>query len=311
MTVFLPFSTSLRLALMLAICGFAAAGHDLCAAELEPTPASADQAKPVVAKPKMPIIRDQLVIDWIVAASRIERISGTFTRYTYNHRFQRDYRATGTFYFEGTEGIYQSQPKQVESGTTGRSKNQFGKPCEPYQVKSEEAAERWFFLGSELVRIDDSIKNVASTRLPFWGRSTIESPLSIMNSANLRHKFEIHLLGHDREHGTFLVKLSPKRSTDIFGDYLAVFVILDDISFLPRAMRLVEHGETHEVVHVFQNVRVNNAAKIGKLARLGPDYRQILADGQQSSELSMGWWSSRSFKLPTKKDVFWEVTPVD
>ncbi len=259
------------------------AGTGLPAGGVAPTTRTAGKERPVGQPLRVDAVSpelEQLLADWEKSSGQIETMTGSFYKYTYNHRFQVEERAVGEFLYEMPDrGVYRTMPAKIKKGDIGRSKDEAGKECDPYTLKPAEEAERWICTGKQVKQVKEGLKTYTVTDVPesSQGANIIESPLPFlfgMKAEQAKRRYQMRILSHDK--GSYLLEVIPKLAMDSVN-YRKAFLFIDDKEFLPRAVRLIDAAGQEETVHNFTGLQVNQpAGALAKLYTLTADYRRTV-----------------------------------
>jgi len=211
---------------------------------------------------------ERILKDWSQATDKIQKLQGKHTRWVYNHTYEVEQQAVGSFYYEapdkGRMDIKgQSEPirdrfgKKVDRNkfTNGKSDLRNGKV---YQFKNS-LSEIWIADGRNIKQIDEKRKTIDVYPIPPGkrGKNIMDGPLPFLfgmppDKAKKRFRFKLLRESETKVWLQIWPNLQQDRAT-----WKEAKVILLKPSYLPEAVQLIDPGGTTETVYKFYSLRVN------------------------------------------------------
>ncbi len=211
---------------------------------------------------------EKFLKDWELRTAQIKTMTGSFTRWKYDHTFEVVKQAEGSFaYAAPDKGNYELRKAPVEKGETITPN---GRP-RPYAVKPDEP-ERWVCTGKEVIRIDDKAKTYEKVSIPpeSQGQNIIDGPLPFLfgmkaDRAKKRYR-DFKLLKNDDSEIRLELRSFDKEDAK---NWDTAIIRIDPKTFTPIAVKLVDTSGA-ESVHLFSDIAINAKPKGGPFAVIFP-----------------------------------------
>jgi TIGR03009 family protein len=205
---------------------------------------------------QLPPELEQVLRDWEAKSSQFQRLRGNQHRITYDDTFGVEKHCDGEFTYEAPDkGSYKLEPSKIPENSVSRTKTRTG---QPYTLQAGDT-ERWVCTGEFIVQINDKEKTYSVIEIPpeNRGKNIIDGPLPFlfgMKAEQAKMRYFLKLLP-GRE-GQVWLSVKPRRREDA-ANWREATVIIDDQTFLPFAVRLVDPSGQGTTVHTFSNIEVN------------------------------------------------------
>lgn len=205
---------------------------------------------------QLPPELEQVLRDWEAKSSQFQRMRGNQHRIIYDDTFGVEKHCDGEFTYEAPDkGSYQLEPSKIPKNSVSRTKTKSG---QPYTLQAGDT-ERWVCTGEFIVQINDKEKTYSVIEIPpeNRGKNIIDGPLPFlfgMKAEQAKMRYFLKLLP-GRE-GQVWLSVKPRRREDA-ANWREATVIIDDQTFLPFAVRLVDPSGQGTTVHTFSNIEVN------------------------------------------------------
>ena len=218
--------------------------------------------------PNVPPEIERILEDWSKASGGITELRGEHGRIVYDHVFEVSKHSTGHFYFKGPDkGRIDLNPLKVNPGDPDpHKKNPQGKP---YTLQVDQQ-ERWICDGQQILRIDDTKKEMEVFPIPeeARGKNIMEGPLPFlfgMPPDKAKRRFEFKLAQPETDEIVHL-HVRPLLAQDAQNWSRAEVMLLKRQDYLPYAVRLFAPSGTEETVYEFKK----DTLKIGPQRALLP-----------------------------------------
>lgn len=217
--------------------------------------------------PNVPPEIERILSDWSKASGNITELRGEHGRIVYDHVFEVSKHSTGHFYFKGPDqGRIDLNPLKVKPGDPDpHKKNANGKP---YTLQVDQQ-ERWICDGQQILRIDDTKKEVEIFPIPeeARGKNIMEGPLPFLfglppEKAKRRFEFKLAQESDEIVH----LHVRPLQSQDAQNWSRAEVMLWKTRNYLPYAVRLFAPSGTEETVYEFKQ----DTLKVGPQRALLP-----------------------------------------
>lgn len=248
--------------------------------------------RPVAAEMKVPAVEAldpkmwKVLQDWELATKDIKALYAEHQRFVYDQTFAVEKRGEGKVWYESPDhGRYEVDPSNVK----GLKAKKLDANGAPFKLQPHEP-EKWICTGAEVVKVDDSKKEYEKITIPpeDRGMNMMNGPLPFiigMKAEQARKRYFLQLIKHDN--GEIWVHARPRfqRDATLWSDAI---VILDEKTFLPRAVQLTDPTGNQVTTHTFKKMdpRTKEFAKTGFPAWIaGGDPFAFNAKGYQPAML--------------------------
>jgi TIGR03009 family protein len=259
----------------------------------QPAAAKPGQAiRPVAAEMKVPAVEAldpkmwKVLQDWELATKDIKALYAEHQRFVYDQTFSIEKRGEGRVWYESPDhGRYEVDPSNVK----GQKTKKLDANGTPFTLQAHEP-EKWICTGAEVIKVNDAKKEYEKIVIPQEdrGMNMMNGPLPFiigMKADQARRRYYLKLLKH--ENGEIWVHARPREQRDatLWSDAI---VILDEKTFLPRAVQLTDPTGYQTTTHTFKKMdpRTKEFAKTGFPAWIaGGDPFAFNAKGYQPAML--------------------------
>ena len=225
---------------------------------------------------------EKILRDWEHKSSRIKYLHGRVRRTVYNLLFEEERVADGQFFLAPNTWRIDLEGRPAKIGAAG---NRIGNTGQPFRLVADRS-ERWIYTGDELVMVDDEKKTFQVMPLPenlnangdpgALGILSFPFMLFAMTREDLRRRFEIEL-NNAKSHDPVLI-MRPKSQTEL-KSFRKLYVLIDQATSLPSAIKLFDSTETVEIVYSLESVRTDVAGLRRKAGGDNPFYPDLKGDG--------------------------------
>ncbi len=225
--------------------------------------------RPVAAEMKVPAVEAldpkmwKVLQDWELATKDIKALYAEHQRFVYDQTFAVEKRGEGKVWYESPDhGRYEVDPSSVK----GQVARKLGTDGKPYSLQPHEP-EKWICTGAEIIKVDDTKKEFERIVIPpeDRGMNMMNGPLPFiigMKAEQARRRYFLQLLKH--ENGEYWVHAKPRdqRDATLWSDAI---VILDEKTYLPRAVQLTDPTGNQTTTHTFKKMdpRTKEFARTG------------------------------------------------
>ncbi|MCA9075732.1 MAG: hypothetical protein KDA93_11910 [Planctomycetaceae bacterium] len=213
---------------------------------------------------------ERVLNEWEQKTSKIEKLRGIHQRYEYDHVFNQEKRAVGSFWHEAPDKgrIDFNVDQQPEIPKDGINPAKKGPNGQSFHVIAE-APTMWVCNGAEILQIDIDNKSFNQIEIPVpdRGQNIMDGPLPFlfgMKAEKLKTRYQMSLgQMHGQTDNTgrpiYHLVASPLLQSDA-RNWKRAEVRLDAKYCLPIAIRLIDPGGTKETVYVFplRNMKANS-----------------------------------------------------
>lgn len=204
---------------------------------------------------------ERVLNEWEQKTAKIEKLRGVHQRYEYDHVFNQEKRAVGSFWHEAPDKgridfNVDEKPPIPQGGVNPQKKGPNG---QPFHVVPE-APTMWVCNGAEILQVDIDNKTFDKIEIPVpdRGQNIMDGPLPFlfgMKADKLKSRYKMSLgamHGQKDRNGRTIYHLvaSPLLQADA-RNWKRAEVRLDAKYCLPIAIRLIDPGGTKETVYVF------------------------------------------------------------
>ena len=213
---------------------------------------------------------ERVLNEWEQKTGKIQKLKGVHQRYEYDHVFNREKRAVGSFWHESPDKgridfNVDEKPPIPDGGVNPQKKGPNG---QPFQVVPE-APTMWVCNGAEILQIDIDNKTFDKIEIPVpdRGQNIMDGPLPFlfgMKAEKLKARYKMSLGSMHRQKDAsgreiYHLVASPLYQADA-RNWKRAEVRLDAKYCLPTAIRLIDPGGTKETVYVFplRNMSANS-----------------------------------------------------
>ena len=228
---------------------------------------TADQQQPQV-EMRIPEDLERLLVAWEEKSSGVERLRGTFMRYVYDSVFNFEKRAHGRFWYQAPdEGRMDFQTVELPDPPINPGK--IGSNGEPFRIEAEES-QQWICTGQEIFIIHKDLEIYDYIQIPphQQGRNISNGPLPFlfgMRADDAKERYHMNLGEQNWPEGRVVagedgqpVRMRPQVHVVAYPkleqdqrEWRRAEVLLDGVTFLPRAIRLLDPTMNKETVYVF------------------------------------------------------------
>lgn len=207
---------------------------------------------------------EEILVNWERSSKKVNRLSGKFIKFTYQHTFSVETRAEGDFLYEAPDrGVYMVKGVHIQTGEKSKKVDAKGTP---YDLKPDQP-ERWICNGSEIMRFNETDRTYESVSIPpeNRGENIIDGPLPFlfgMRADQAKRRYDMKLIKLTKEEAW--ISAIPRLQMDA-ANYQEAIVILNLADYLPNAVKLVDPSGSSETVHRFGQMDINR--KPGLLSR--------------------------------------------
>lgn len=189
---------------------------------------------------------------WEKNTAQITRMSGTFSRMTYDDVFGVEKRSTGQFMYETPDkGRIDFFAVKLPNGAINEGK-QTSRNID-YKIVTDDP-QRWVCTGTQVLIIDDSAKSVQQVDIPpqYQGQNIVDGPLPFLFGIKAQKALQRYQLDIGARHSEQIYHLvaKPLLRQDA-QEWSVAEVMLNPQSFLPQAIRTFDPAGTKETVYVF------------------------------------------------------------
>ncbi len=167
--------------LLLVAVWIALTSSSLLAQDIPPAPVGDPPANSADAPQQLPQELEAELLQWANATKDIPKLEGEHTRWIYDHVFQVEKRAIGSFYYEAPDkGRIDLEPDpKVHPGAV--NSNKIGKNGKPFTIQPDQA-EKWICDGQTIMQINDDEKTYESIQIPpqNQGHNIMDGPLPFL-----------------------------------------------------------------------------------------------------------------------------------
>ena len=189
---------------------------------------------------------------WEKNTAGINRMSGSFSRMTYDDVFGVEKRSVGQFMYEAPDkGRIDLNAVELPKSAINQGK-QTSKGVN-YKVVADDP-QRWVCTGTQVLVIDDTSKSVQQVDIPpqYQGQNIVDGPLPFLfgikaEKAERRYQLEI---GSRHSAEIYHLVAKPLLRQDA-QEWSVAEVMLNPQTFLPQAIRTFDPAGTKETVYVF------------------------------------------------------------
>jgi TIGR03009 family protein len=197
---------------------------------------------------------EKILADWELQSGKVQTLYCTFKKFRYNHKWQIEYRSEGQVVYKAPDhGVYWQTATKITDDMQGRKLDQNNRPIAvPYQLQADKA-ERWV--------CNEAEKTYQQHEIPadMRGKNIVEGPLPFlfgMKADAAKKRYWMKLAKHNKEAHEIWINVMPKTKMDA-ANYQRATVVIDDTQFTPKAVRLIDPTGMEEIVHTFQDMKVN------------------------------------------------------
>ena len=212
---------------------------------------------------------ERILKEWSQESNKIQKLQGKHARWEYNHTYEVEQQAVGSFYYEAPDKgridiTGQSKPikDEREKFKNGKRDKINGKV---YQFKNS-FSEIWIADGRNIKQIDEKRKTVEVFPIPPGkrGKNIMDVPLPFMFGMppeKAKKRFRFKLLKESEK--KVWLQIWPNLQQDR-AHWKEAKVILLKPSYLPQAVQMIDSGGTTETVYQFYSLRVNKPRTLWK-----------------------------------------------
>jgi TIGR03009 family protein len=210
---------------------------------------------------------EQLLIAWEQKSSQITRLRGMFMRYVYDNVFSVEKVSRGMFwYYSPDKG--RMDFRAIELPDPPIDSRKVDANGEPFHLEADEN-QRWICTGKEIYIIHDDVKLYDYIEIPpqQQGQNISRGPLPFLfgiQAEEAKNRYQLSLGDQNWPRGRVIerdgeqVQLTPQVHVIAYPkleldarEWRRAEVLLDGVTFLPRAIRLLDPTMNRENVYVF------------------------------------------------------------
>lgn len=202
-----------------------------------------------------------MLAEWEDRTSKIKRMEGSFTKFSYDDVFLVEKRAVGKFCYEAPDRGAFEQEGSVPNGVK-ESRKLDPKTGKPYTIEADQDL-RWVCDGEEIMIIKETEKEYESVGIPVEqrGLNIINTPLPFvfgMKADQAIQRYEIALNANSKLPNTIWLIVKPLWHNDQM-EWKQADVLLDKKTFLPQAIRLLDPAGAKLTTYTFEaaSLKVN------------------------------------------------------
>jgi len=202
---------------------------------------------------------ERILKEWSQESNKIQKLQGKHARWEYNHTYEVEQQAVGSFYYEAPDKgriDITGQSKPIKDERKKFNKGKWDKiNGKVYQFKNS-SSEIWI---ADVKQIDEKRKTVEVFPIPPGkrGKYIMDGPLPFMFGMppkKAKKRFRFKLL-RESEKKVWL-QIWPNLQQDR-ANWKEAKVILLKPSYLPQAVQMIDPSGTTETVYQFYSLRVN------------------------------------------------------
>jgi TIGR03009 family protein len=211
---------------------------------------------------------EQVLVDWAKETGKIQRLSGSHTRYMYDLTWNLQEVATGVFYYGAPDmGRIDIHGANLKNVRQVRKSNK--PPNKPFKLKASEP-EKWICDGKKVMQIDDVEKKYEVHPIPAekQGRNIMEVPLPFLLGMPPKKAKERYFLAFDDVNkpkaappAQVWLKIKPRWAADAANWQEATVILDSKRMYLPIAVKMIHPGKTKETAYIFGNFKVNDRVR--------------------------------------------------
>lgn len=222
------------------------------------------------AEPRLSSEMEQLLERWASASARIERLEGEHLRRVYDSVFEVEKLSEGRFWYEAPDkGRIDVTPtkitqEMVDARQAPDAPVRRGKNGQPYELIPDQP-EKWICDGIRVFEIDEEKQTALVGQLPpdMQGVSIMDSPLPFlfgMPPEKAKQRFRLSFSKpYDPRSPAVYIRAYPRLEQDA-SSWSRADVILDQRTFLPVAIQLIDTAGTGTTVYSFRNLEPNKGS---------------------------------------------------
>ena len=219
---------------------------------------------------------EELLNLWSCQSATVETFDSTFIGYRYDHKYKHEYRSTGRLVLQAGRKSISRVPGVITSEMKRRTKDQGGRPCEPYELKPDDASQ--MVLTKDLLVLNGQ----PSPRQPFPDKSVVDRKAGLkvcicdfysgmiaqlsefpigeeflnIDPVLLKQRYEIKVVMRSLERGESILRFFPLKAADK-RCFQSKTILLDERKWVVKAMKIIDPTGNEEQHFSFQRIKLN------------------------------------------------------
>ena len=229
---------------------------------------------------------EKILKEWSEASDKIQELEGKHTRWKYNHTWEVEEQAVGSFYYKTPDKgriDIRGLRKPIKDGRKKFKNGKFDKKNgKMYQFKNSSST-IWIADGGNIKKIDKKLKTAEIYPIPpgKQGKNIMDGPLPFlfgMPPEKAKKRFRFKLLGKKDE--KIWLQIWPNLQQDR-ASWKEAKIILLKPSYLPLAVQMIDPAGTTETTYQFHALSVNKPRTLWKKLVGGRDWTNPKLTGYQ------------------------------